>query len=185
MAGSPPLSPKAAAAAEAAEAARKERQATRDAALAQTAKAEQEAADAAKEIDALAAGQREALQRAAAARKATAAALNDAQGGDDHSSDGSDLHSTMLQHEAAVMINLHAQAMGVQNIRSLVHSVLDIATGNYNHWRDEFVLVVGKYSLEDQVLNDTPVPNFPDWVRMDCIIKSWIEAPSPPILLRR
>ena len=66
----------------------------------------------------------------------------------------------MLHHEAAAVINLHAQAVGVQNIHSLVHSVL--ATGNYNRWRDQFLLAVGKYSLEDHMLHDTPAPNFPD-----------------------
>ena len=76
MAGTPPLTPKAAAAADkqnkcakATEAERKERQA-----LAQAVQAEKEAADATKEIDALVARQREALQRAAAARKSVAAA---------------------------------------------------------------------------------------------------------------
>ena len=68
----------------------------------------------------------------------------------------------MLQHEASTTINLQDQAVGIQNIRSLVHSVLDLATGNYNRWRDQFLLAVGKYSLEDHVLHDTPAPNFPD-----------------------
>ena len=68
----------------------------------------------------------------------------------------------MLQHEAAVVINLYAQAVGIQNIPSPVHSVLDLATGNYNRWRDQFLLAVGKYSLEDHVLHDMPAPNFPD-----------------------
>ena len=90
----------------------------------------------------------------------------------------------MLQHEAAAVINLHAPAVGVQNIRSLVHSVLDLAACNYNHWRDQFLLAVGKYSLEDHMLHDTPAPNFPDWVRMDCVVKSWISGPSPPIAPR-
>ena len=100
------------------------------------------------------------------ARKAAAADDDDAQEPNGQSTasstGGNDLHGAMLQHEAAAMINLQAQAVGIQNIRSLVHSVLDIATSNYNHRRDEFVLVVGKYSLEDHVLNDTSAPNFPD-----------------------
>ena len=82
--------------------------------------------------DTLTARQCEALQCAAVARKAATAFLYDTQVHDNRSSDGNDLHSVMLQHEAAAVINLHAQAVDVQNIRSLIHSVLDIGTGNYN-----------------------------------------------------
>jgi len=63
--------------------------------------------------------------------------------------------------------------VGVQNIRSLIHSVLDIATGNYNRWRD-CILIIRKYSLEDNVLYDTLLLTFPDWVRMDCVVMSRI-----------
>ena len=73
MAGTPPLSPKAAAAAETAEAECKKCQAARDEALARAAQAEKEATDVAKEIDALAVCQGKALQHAAAARKVAAA----------------------------------------------------------------------------------------------------------------
>ena len=82
MAGTPPITPKAAAVAadkqnkcaKATEAERKERQAALNEALAQAVQAEKEATDATKEIDALVARQREAFQRAAAARKSVAAA---------------------------------------------------------------------------------------------------------------
>jgi hypothetical protein len=33
----------------------------------------------------------------------------------------------MLQHEAAALVHLHAQATNVQNIRNLVHVVLDLS----------------------------------------------------------
>ena len=62
----------------------------------------------------------------------------------------------------------------MQNIRSLVHVLLDINTGNYTRWRDQILLVIGKYSPESHVLVDLPAPDFPDWTRMDCIVKSWI-----------
>ncbi|CAN6292225.1 unnamed protein product [Urochloa humidicola] len=184
MVGTPPLTPRAAAAAadkeraEAAEAERLKRQGLRDEALAKAAEAEKEAAAAAKEMDSLAARQREALRRAAEARKTAALHAPDGIPDDDHSdvsnNDGDTLRGAMLQHEAAAVINLHAQAVGVQNIRSLVHHVLDLATGNYTRWQDQFLLVLGKYSLEDHVLDDSPAPDFPDWVRMDCVVKSWI-----------
>jgi hypothetical protein len=36
----------------------------------------------------------------------------------------------MLLHEAIVIVNLHAQAVGVHNM-SLIHIVLDLTVGNY------------------------------------------------------
>ena len=64
--------------------------------------------------------------------------------------------------------------MAVQNIRSLIPIVLDVS-GNYARWRDQFLLVVGKFSLRDHVLSDAPLAAAqPDWVRMDCVVKSWI-----------
>jgi hypothetical protein len=82
----------------------------------------------------------------------------------------------MLAHEAAAAVNMHHHATGVQNIRNLVHVILDLTYENYKRWRDQLLLVVGKYSLQDHVLRDTPAPGFPDWCRMDCVIKSWISG---------
>jgi hypothetical protein len=79
------------------------------------------------------------------------------------------LHLSMLQHEAAALVHLHAQVTNVQNIRNLVHVVLDLAAGSYNRWRDQILLVIHKYSLESHVLADLPAPAFPDWVRMGII----------------
>ena len=80
----------------------------------------------------------------------------------------------MLLHEAAAVLNLHAQAVAVQNIRSLVPVVLDIAAGNYTRWSEQFLLVLGKFSLQDHVLLDNPLATYPDWARMDCVVRSWI-----------
>jgi len=63
--------------------------------------------------------------------------------GEDAASDGSALHHAILAHEAAALVNLHAQAISVQNIRSLVHVLLDINAGNYTRWRDQILLVIG------------------------------------------
>ena len=138
MAGTPPLSPKAAAAAETAEAECKKCQAARDEALARAAQAEKEATDVAKEINALAVCQGKALQHAAAARKVAAAGDDGPVSDNQSDASANDLHNAMLHHEAAAVINLHAQAVGVQNIHSLVHSVL--ATGNYNRARRKLLL---------------------------------------------
>ena len=42
-----------------------------------------------------------------------------------------DLHDAMLLHKAAAVLNLHAQAVLIQNIRSLIPTTLDINSGNY------------------------------------------------------
>nr|CAB3464295.1 unnamed protein product [Digitaria exilis] len=175
MVGTPPSPTAAAADQKRAAAADAERQARADA-LAKAEQAEQEAAAVAQEIDALAARQREALQRAAQARRAAAAHRGGPEDDVHSQDDDDDLNCAILRHEAAAVINLHAQAVGVQNIRSLVHPVLDLAANNYTRWRDQFLLAVGKYSLEDHVLLDAPAPNFPDWVRMDKTVKSWISS---------
>ena len=62
--------------------------------------------------------------------------------------------------------------MAVQNIRSLIPVVLDVS-GSYARWRDQFLLVVGKFSFRDHVLSDAPLTAAqPDWARMDCVVKS-------------
>jgi hypothetical protein len=167
-------------------------QAKRDTALAEAEAAEREAALAAQDHDDAAARVRAADTKAAAARAAAVAGDLDANRDDldahpyakveddaaPHHDTVDPLHLPMLQHEAAALVHLHVQATNVQNIRNLVHVVLDLAVGNYNRWRDQWhdqiLLVIGKYSLESHVLADLPTPAFPDWMCMDCVVKSWI-----------
>jgi hypothetical protein len=80
----------------------------------------------------------------------------------------------MLIHEAMALLQLHAQAVAVNNIRTHVTIVLDVDSGNFNRWRDQFLLVLGKFSLQDHVRADPPDSISPDWARMDCVVKSWI-----------
>ena len=70
----------------------------------------------------------------------------------------------------------------MQNIRSLISVVLDVSSGNYTRWRDQFLLTVGKFSLQDHVRLDEPVAINPDWARMDCVVKSWIASTISPDL---
>ena len=118
-------------------------------ALARAAEAEKLADAAAKERDAAAERLREALLLAAKERAAADAAdpppAPPAHEDDDKSVH--DVHSAMLLHEATTVLNLHAQAIAVQNIRSLVPVVLDVAAGNYTRWREQFLLVLSKFSL--------------------------------------
>ncbi|CAO2169467.1 unnamed protein product [Urochloa humidicola] len=141
--------------------------------------AETESADAAKARDAAADHASEAHLRATAAHAAAdvPSSSDEVDGEPKENKDakvGDDLRHALLMHEAAAILNLHAQAVGVQNIRSLVPIVLDLNAGNYAWWRDQFLLAVGKFSLEDHVLRDPPAYAFPDWTRMDCVVKSWI-----------
>jgi hypothetical protein len=152
-----------------------------DAALAKAQEAEEEAIVAAKERDTAADRARATHQRAAAARAEAALVAPDADGDvashvSDEAVPDADLHKAMLVHEAAAIVNLHHHAAGVQNIRNLVHVILDLTDDNYKRWRDQLLLVVGKYSLQDHVLQDTPTPGFPDWCCMDCIVKLWISG---------
>ncbi|XP_034585377.1 uncharacterized protein [Setaria viridis] len=75
--------------------------------------------------------------------------------------------------EALAVANLHAQAAGVQNIRSLVSVVLELSSPHYNQWRDLVLLTLGRYSLADHVTSDVVVDT-PAWHRMDCVVLSWI-----------
>jgi hypothetical protein len=157
---------------EKASAAAKERQEAYDAALARLAQAEEEAANASKARDAaITRADRERTLAAAAALQPSTHKESSAGGSASPAGGPADLHSALLLQEAAALLNLHAQAVAVNNIRSLVHIVLDVDSNNFNRWRDQFLLVLGKFSLQAHVLLAAPVPS-PDWDRMDCVVKS-------------
>jgi len=128
----------------------RERQAARDAALARALQAEEEATAAAKDRDAAAQRASEALARAAKERATAAAAVapepsGAAPGGT--SAPPPDLRAAMLHHEAVALLQLHAQAVAVSNIRNHVTTILDVDSGNFNRWRDQFLLIPDKFSL--------------------------------------
>lgn len=76
--------------------------------------------------------------------------------------------------EATTIAALHAQAVAVLNIRTLIPVVLDYDSPNYTKWRGLFLLVVGKYALSDHVLSDIVYPDDPAWNRMECTVLSWL-----------
>ena len=92
------------------------------------------------------------------------------------------LRDALLTHEAAAIINLHAQAVGVQNIHALVPAVLDMETNNYTRWRHQMLLVLGKFSLRRHVLADAADHTYPDWERMDCVVMTWLLGTVSPDL---
>ncbi|XP_072147853.1 uncharacterized protein [Setaria viridis] len=149
----------------------------RAAALARVVMAEAEAAAAAQERDVADARLRKALARAAHECKGAPPDSDE----EDASADLSDLldqapdtHQDMMLHEAAAVLNLQAQAVAMQNIRSLIPIILNTAANNYSRWCEQFLLTVGKYSLQDHILHDVPALAFPDWGRMVCVIRSWL-----------
>ena len=157
----------------------RERKATRDAALARALEAEQQAAAAAKERDEAAQRASDALARAAMERAAADAAIApESSGGATAPPRGTpaptDLRAAMLHHEAVALLQLHSQAVAVSNIRNHVTTVLDVDSGNFNRWCDQFLLILGKFSLQGHVREEPPVPISPDWARMDCVVKFWI-----------
>ena len=108
---------------EAASAAALERQQAYAVSLARLAAAEEEACDA-------------ALTRAdrerAAAKAAAAALTSSSDEGVSSTPALADLHGDMLLQEAAALLSLHAQAIAVNNIWSLVPIVLDIDSDSFN-----------------------------------------------------
>ena len=147
--------------------------AARRAALAHAEEAEAEAAAAAARV-------RAALERAAQERAAADPPLEDPpEDRDEVASSLFDGPRTSVQaaialQEATAVLHLHAQAVAVQNIRHLVRVVLDVTSGSFARWREQFLLALGKYSLQGHVLQDDRPLNSPDWERMDCVVRSWL-----------
>jgi hypothetical protein len=139
-------------------AAAKERQAAYDAALARLAQAEEEAANASKARDAAIAHADREWALAAAALQPSTPVESSAGGSASPAGGPADLHSALLLQKAAALLNLHAQVVAINNIWSLIHFVLDVDSNHFNHWRNQFLLVLGKFSLQAHVLA-APVPS--------------------------
>jgi hypothetical protein len=71
--------------------------------------------------------------------------------GDDFLDD--DTHSPTS--DAAAVARLHSQAAAVQNIRNLIPVTLDLQESNFSKWRG-YVLILGRFALQDHVLGDVP-----------------------------
>ena len=74
-----------------------------------------------------------------------------------------------------MVAQLHLQAAGAQNIKALVSDLLDPTSSSYGRWRDQVLLALRRYALDDHVLLDTPVEarNLV-WLRLDSVALSWI-----------
>jgi hypothetical protein len=156
-------------------------QAARTAALARAADTEWEAVVAQQERDAADARVRAALERAARERAAatTPPPSDDASSHRDPDGDIQDggvspLDATLLHHEAATLLNLHAQTVAVQNIHTLISLLLDVNSTFYARWCDTFLLTLTKFSLEGHALSNITAYASPDWVCMDAVVRTWI-----------
>jgi hypothetical protein len=57
---------------------------------------------------------------------------------------------------AVAVAMLHTLACGVQNIRSLVSTIIDHSSTGYVRWHDQVLLTLKCYDLTDHVLSDAP-----------------------------
>jgi hypothetical protein len=71
---------------------------------------------------------------------------------------------------------LHAQATGLQNIRSLVFVVLDPMSSHYPRWRGHVLLTLRRYTLDDHILDDVATPSSLAWSLMDSVVLSWLHG---------
>ncbi|TVU03494.1 hypothetical protein EJB05_50968, partial [Eragrostis curvula] len=78
---------------------------------------------------------------------------------------------------AAHRATLHAQAVAVPNIKSMVPLQLDYTSSHYSRWRSLFLNTVEKYDL-----SDVDFSNDPHWRQMDFTIKSWLFGTISPEL---
>ena len=71
-----------------------------------------------------------------------------------------------------MVAQLHLQAAGVQNIKTLVSVLLD-PTSSYGRWRDQVLLDLRRYALDDLVVLDTPVEaRDVVWLHLDSVALS-------------
>jgi hypothetical protein len=75
--------------------------------------------------------------------------------------------------DAALTTHLHTQAVGLQNIRSVVTIVLEPSSPDYKRWHDLVLLTLRRYALKDHILSDVVDPSV-YWARLDSIMVTWI-----------
>jgi hypothetical protein len=83
--------------------------------------------------------------------------------------------------DAALTTHLHTQAVGLQNIRSVVMIILEPSSFDYKWWRDLVLLTLHRYVLDDHVLSDVTDSSV-YWARLDSIVVTWILSTLSPEL---
>jgi hypothetical protein len=69
---------------------------------------------------------------------------------------------------------LHAQAIGIQDIQTLVPVILSVTSTQYPPWCDLVLLTLQRYALDDHVSSDAPTLDDPHWCRKDSVVLSWL-----------
>lgn len=129
-----------------------------------------------------------ALLKAAQAEVARLEAARDARA---HlNADAKAAHAAAVQASAAAQAHtataaLHAQAIAVSNIKTVIQIFLDLASTHYTKWKALFLNTLGKYELTDHVLVDVDDDTAADpyWAHMDCTVKLWIFSTITPELM--
>jgi hypothetical protein len=75
--------------------------------------------------------------------------------------------------DTALTTHLHAQAVGLQNIRSVVTIILKPSLPDYKRWHDLMLLMLHRYALDDHVISDIADPRVYS-ARLDNIVVIWI-----------
>jgi hypothetical protein len=44
----------------------------------------------------------------------------------------------MLHHEVVALLQIHSQVVAISNIQNHITTILDIDSGNFNRWCDQF-----------------------------------------------
>ncbi|XP_062213631.1 uncharacterized protein LOC133914559 [Phragmites australis] len=89
----------------------------------------------------------------------------------------------LAEHENLEQSQLHAQAVAVSNIKTMIPLVLEQTSSVYSRWRKLFLNIVTKYALDCLVLSDDDFSMVPHWHRMDCTVKSWLFGTVSPELI--
>jgi hypothetical protein len=77
---------------------------------------------------------------------------------------------------ADLIAALHAQAVGLHNIRALLSTVLDPTSSHYPRWRGQVLLTLRRFVLDDHVLVDHDAPPPRSWCLMDSVVLSWLHG---------
>jgi hypothetical protein len=81
----------------------------------------------------------------------------------------------IIWHDPAdpLVVQLHYQARGVQNIPLLVPVILKPESPSYAYWWDLVLLTLCRYTLDDHVLVDASIAvQTPSCLRLDSIVLS-------------
>jgi hypothetical protein len=68
----------------------------------------------------------------------------------------------------------HVQAVGIQDIRTLVPIILSITSTQYPRWLDLVLLTLQRYALDDHISSSAPTLDDLHWRWMDNVILSWL-----------